>query len=75
MMRYLAEIRDAGAAIVLVSEELDELFNLSDRIVVMFQGEIMGVLDRDKADIETVGLMMGGQKAAARETGILERAS
>jgi general nucleoside transport system ATP-binding protein len=72
MMRYLAEIRDAGAAIVLVSEELDELFNLSDRIAVMFQGEIMGILDRDKADMETVGLMMGGQKAATREAEVLE---
>ena len=44
MLRYLVELRDAGVAVVLFSEELEELFNLSDRIAVMFEGRIMGDL-------------------------------
>jgi simple sugar transport system ATP-binding protein len=65
MMRYFVELRDAGVGIVVISEELEELLNLSDRIAVMFQGRIMGIVDTAHADIETIGLMMGGQRAAA----------
>ena len=50
-----------------VSEELDELFKLSDRIAVMFHGEIMGVVDTSDVDIETIGLMMGGQRRSAAD--------
>ena len=52
----------AGCAILLASEELDELISLSDRIVVMFRGEIMGIVDAETADRETLGLMMAGQR-------------
>lgn len=62
MMRYFTELRDQGVAVVLVSEELEELLNLSDRIAVMFHGRIMGVVDGHAADINEIGLMMGGQK-------------
>jgi general nucleoside transport system ATP-binding protein len=65
MMRYFVELRDAGVGIVVISEELEELLNLSDRIAVMFHGEIMGIVDSAGADIEQIGLMMGGQRAAA----------
>jgi general nucleoside transport system ATP-binding protein len=51
-----------GCAILLASEELDELINLSDRIMVMFRGEIMGIVDAQTADRETLGLMMAGQR-------------
>lgn len=61
MMEYFAELRDAGVGVIFMSEELEELMKLSDRIAVMFQGEIMGVVDNSDADIETIGLMMGGQ--------------
>jgi simple sugar transport system ATP-binding protein len=64
MMRYFVELRDAGVGIVVISEELEELLNLSDRIAVMFHGEIMGIVDSAGADIEQIGLMMGGQRAA-----------
>ena len=64
MMRYFVELRDAGIGIVVISEELEELLNLSDRIAVMFHGEIMGIVDSAGADIEQIGLMMGGQHAA-----------
>jgi ABC-type uncharacterized transport system ATPase subunit len=58
--RLLLAQREAGAAILLVSEELDELFSLSDRIAVIYEGEIMGVTE--EPDRETVGLMMAGQR-------------
>lgn len=58
--RLLLAQRDAGAAILLISEELEELFSLSDRIAVIYEGEIMGVFK--EPDQETIGLMMAGQK-------------
>jgi len=54
--------RDKGCAILLVSEELDELLMLSDRISVMHEGKIMGTVDAKNADIEKIGLMMTGVK-------------
>ena len=66
MMRYFVELRDQGVAVVLVSEELEELLNLSDRVAVMFHGRIMGVVPAEGADLDAIGLMMGGQ-APARE--------
>jgi len=59
----LLDQRDAGTAILLVSEELEELFALSDRIAVIFDGKIMGIIDADKADIDEIGLMMTGQSS------------
>ena len=54
--------RQEGTAIVLISEDLEELLSLSDRIAVLFGGEIMGILPVGEADIETLGLMMAGSK-------------
>jgi ABC-type multidrug transport system ATPase subunit len=45
---------------LLVSEELDELMRLSDRIAVMYEGEIVGIMEDEDADIQTIGLMMTG---------------
>lgn len=56
----LLEQRKRGAAILLISEDLDETMSLSDRIAVIFDGKIMGILDGDIADKETLGLMMAG---------------
>lgn len=56
----LLEQRDAGAAILLVSLDLDELMALSDRLVVLQGGRVRGELAADDADPETLGLMMGG---------------
>jgi simple sugar transport system ATP-binding protein len=58
--RLLLEQRQAGAAILLISEELEELFSLSDRVAVIYEGQIMGVFE--EPDQETVGLMMAGQR-------------
>ena len=52
----------AGAGVMLVSEDLEEVLALSDRIAVMFAGEIMGIVPRDTATIEQLGLMMAGQR-------------
>lgn len=52
--------RADGTAILLISEDLDEVTGLSDRIAVMFEGRIMGVFDREKATVERLGLLMAG---------------
>ena len=58
--RRLIEQRDAGAAILIVSTELDEVVAVGDRIVVMFEGRIVGTLAGEEATFERLGLMMGG---------------
>jgi simple sugar transport system ATP-binding protein len=55
---------EQGVAVLLVSEELEELMALSDRIMVMYRGEIVGVLRRGEYDVEEIGLMMTGVKRA-----------
>ncbi|MDD4082183.1 MAG: ABC transporter ATP-binding protein [Sphaerochaetaceae bacterium] len=52
--------RDKGCAVLLVSEELDELLMISDRIAVMHEGKIIGTVNTKGADIEEIGLMMTG---------------
>ena len=54
--------RDAGKAVLLVSLELDEVMNLSDRILVMYEGEIVGEFDPKKITVEELGLYMAGAK-------------
>ena len=54
--------RDAGKAVLLVSLELDEVMNLSDRILVMYEGEIVGELDPKKTSVQELGLYMAGAK-------------
>ncbi len=58
--RRLVALRDQGKAILLVSVELDEIRALADRIVVMFDGHIVGEVLPDEADEKTLGLMMAG---------------
>jgi len=52
--------RTAGTAIVLISEDLDEVRFLSDRIAVMYEGRIVGMVGRDEASVDQIGLMMAG---------------
>ena len=54
--------RDAGKAVLLVSLELDEVMNVPDRILVMYEGEIVGEFDPKKVTIEELGLYMAGAK-------------
>ncbi len=58
----LLKQREQGKAIVLISEELEELFALSDRIAVIHEGEIMGTVDRDCLDLNEIGMMMAGER-------------
>lgn len=61
--------RDAGAGVLLVSLELDEVMNLSDRILVMYEGEIVGELDPKKTTVQELGLYMAGAKRDNSEIG------
>ncbi len=54
--------RDKGKAVLLISLELDEVMNLSDRILVMYEGEIVGEFDPHKTSVEELGLYMAGAK-------------
>ena len=59
----LLEQRRRGTAILLISEDLDELLALSDHIAVMHAGKIMGLMDRASANVHALGLMMAGEAA------------
>ena len=54
--------RDNGAAILLVSYELDEVMELADRIIVIYEGEIVGEFDPKKVNVNELGLYMSGAK-------------
>lgn len=58
--RRLVEQRDRGAGILLISEDLDEIFNLATRIAVIFKGQIVGIIEVEEATPEAVGLLMAG---------------
>jgi len=60
--KLLLKQREQGAATLLISEDLDELFALSDRIAVLFEGEIMGITSAEDASLEGISLMMSGAK-------------
>ena len=60
IQKLLLEQRSSGAAILLISEELDELLELSDRVAVIHNGELVGQMDASQADLNTIGMMMTG---------------
>ena len=61
MAQIVAE-RDKGKAVLLVSLELDEVMNLSDRILVMYEGEIVGEFDPKTTTVQELGLYMAGAR-------------
>ena len=63
IQRLLLEQRESGTAILLVSEELEELMALSNRIAVIYEGEIMGIVKTEEASVDEIGLMMTGARA------------
>ena len=63
----LMDQRAGGIAILLISEDLDEVIGLSDRIAVMFEGRIMGILDQEEATVQRLGLLMAGVSEAEPE--------
>jgi ABC-type uncharacterized transport system ATPase subunit len=62
--RQLLERRERGLAVLLVSEDLEEIFELADRIAVLSGGRLMGIVRTEETTIEEVGLMMAGSRAA-----------
>jgi simple sugar transport system ATP-binding protein len=56
----LLDQRAQGTATLLISEDLDEIFALCDRIAVLYEGRIMGIVDRAQATAEQLGLLMAG---------------
>ncbi|MBC8365516.1 MAG: ABC transporter ATP-binding protein [Actinobacteria bacterium] len=63
--RRLVEEQGRGTAILVISEDLDEVMALSDRIAVIFEGRLMGIIDRSEVDVAQLGLMMAGSSNAA----------
>lgn len=63
--KALSQVREAGAAVLLVSAELDEVLALSDRVAVMFSGRVLGPFDREDVDRERLGRLMTGGKDEA----------
>jgi ABC-type uncharacterized transport system ATPase subunit len=62
----LLEQRGRGAAVLLLSEDLDEVLALSDRIAVIYEGRIVGLIPASEADLEELGLMMSGAREGMR---------
>lgn len=58
--KRIVELRDAGKAVLLVSVELDEIMSLSDRVLVMFDGRIMGERDPETTTAGELGMLMAG---------------
>jgi general nucleoside transport system ATP-binding protein len=58
----LMEAARGGTGVLLITEDLEEAIALSDRIVVLYEGQIAGTVDRGHTDITELGLLMGGQK-------------
>ncbi|NLD75768.1 MAG: ABC transporter ATP-binding protein [Acidimicrobiales bacterium] len=65
----LVEASDSGVGVLLVSEDLDEVLSLSDRVAVIFDGRVLAVLDRHDADVETIGLLMAGDTSRLPSNG------
>lgn len=62
LRKHLLDLRKQGSTVLLFSEDLEEIFELCDRIAVIFDGQFMGILDSDDARLEDIGLMMAGSK-------------
>lgn len=60
--QQLTEQRNAGKGVMLISADLEEIMALSDRIAVLFGGKIVGILSREEATVQKIGLLMGGIK-------------
>ena len=65
MTDRLRQVADSGVGVLLVSNELEEILQLSDRVVVLFRGRIIGEMDRADVDLEELGLLLGGAEAGA----------
>jgi ABC-type uncharacterized transport system ATPase subunit len=67
LRQHLLELRKQGSAVLLFSEDLEEIFELCDRVAVIFDGQFMGTLDTDDERLCDIGLMMAGSKKINKE--------
>ncbi len=59
----IADAKSQDAAVLLISTELEEIFKLSDKIAVIYEGQILKVIDKEKASYQEIGLLMAGSKS------------
>ncbi len=69
----LVDLRDAGVAVLVVSEELEELFEISDRLAVIAQGRLSAPMPTRETNAEAIGLMMSGSFIARRRAPRMRR--
>jgi general nucleoside transport system ATP-binding protein len=62
VQEWLVSARNSGAGVLLISEDLDEVLQLSDRVAVLYEGRVVGTVSRVEADRSTIGLMMAGSQ-------------
>ncbi|ADG91400.1 ABC transporter ATP-binding protein [Thermosphaera aggregans] len=67
--KLLVQLRDEGKGVLLVSSDLDEILELSDRVAVMYKGEFMGIVKPGEVSIKELGLMIGGYKLSEVRAG------
>jgi simple sugar transport system ATP-binding protein len=65
VMQEVLKEREAGKAILLISTELEELFAICDRILVIYEGQIIGELPPDRSRLDEIGLLMAGRRLEA----------
>ena len=70
--RVLIKMRESGRAVFVISADIDEIFSLSDRILVMYRGRIVADLVADETDVEAVGRLMGGLHEHAEAPPVFE---
>jgi simple sugar transport system ATP-binding protein len=66
--RLLIEAAESGVGILLVSEDLEEVRALADRVAVIYEGSIMAVLDSRDATVHRLGLLMGGSRDVGEQS-------
>ena len=65
--KQIVKQRDNGVGVLMISLDLDEILTVCDRIAVIYEGKILAVMDRKDADVEQIGLMMGGKVVVSKE--------
>ena len=65
----LVAAAERGVGVLLLSEDLDEILSLADRIAVIYEGSIVATVDRADADVEELGLLMGGDRSRSHREG------
>ena len=67
VQQWLTDAAAARVAVLLISEDLDEILQLSHRVAVIYEGQIVATVGRDEVDRATIGLLMAGSRVAAAE--------